>query len=143
MRHGNRGRKLGRSSSHRKAMFTNLVIALLQHEQIKTTVAKAKDVRPITERLITLGKKGSLHARRQALAQLQHEFIVTKLFGELAKRYKDRHGGYIRILKAGFRYGDYAPMAIIELVERNQSTKEKKKKSETETPTKIVNTTTP
>ncbi len=123
MRHGKRGRKLGRSMDHRKAMFANLAAALLKNEQIRTTLPKAKDLRPITERLITLGKKGGLHNRRQVLARLNNRLIVYKLFQELAERYKNRHGGYTRILKAGFRHGDHAPMALIELVERNPGAK--------------------
>ncbi len=123
MRHGNRGRKFSRSSSHRKAMFANLSASLLTHEQIRTTLPKAKDLRPIVERLITRGKNGSLHDRRQAAAQLRNEAVVRKLFGPLAERYRDRPGGYTRVLKAGFRYGDMAPMAIIELVDRDPEAK--------------------
>lgn len=124
MRHNKRGRKLNRTSSHRKAMFANLATALLKHEQIRTTLPKAKDLRPIAERLITLGKRGDLHARRQALARLRgDEVVVGKLFKELAERYKNRYGGYTRVLKAGFRYGDYASMAVIELVGRNPAAK--------------------
>ncbi len=123
MRHGMSGRKLNRTSSHRKAMFANLAAALLKHEQIKTTLPKAKDLRPIAEKLITLGKRGDLHARRQAFAQLRDEVVVAKLFAALAERYKERHGGYTRVLKAGFRYGDAAPMAIIELVDRDPAAK--------------------
>ncbi len=123
MRHGKRGRAFSRTSSHRKAMFANLTTALLKHEQIRTTLPKAKDLRPIAERFITLGKRGGLHARRQVLARLQDETVVGKLFEELAERYRNRNGGYTRVLKAGFRHGDYAPMAIIELVERNPAAK--------------------
>ena len=123
MRHRNRGRKLGRDSAHRQAMFANLASALIKHEQIKTTLPKAKDLRPIVEKLITLGKRGGLHARRQALARLPEKAMVDKLFAELAERYGDRPGGYTRILKAGFRYGDAAPMAIIELVDRDPDAK--------------------
>lgn len=123
MRHGKHGRKFNRTSSHRKAMFANLTAALLKHEQIQTTLPKAKDLRPLAERLITLGKRGGLHARRQVLAQLHDAAVVDKLFDELAERYKSRLGGYTRVLKAGFRYGDQAPMAVIELVERNPSVK--------------------
>ena len=126
MRHGKRGRKLGRSMDHRKAMFANLVAALLQHEQIKTTLPKAKDLRPLTERLITLGKQGGLHKRRQVLARLHDDAVVKKLFKELAERYQDRNGGYTRVLKAGFRHGDHAPMAVIELVGRDHSAKGQK-----------------
>ncbi|OUS16268.1 50S ribosomal protein L17 [Rhodospirillales bacterium 47_12_T64] len=123
MRHGMSGRKLNRTSSHRKAMFANMAHALIKHEQIKTTLPKAKDLRPIVEKLITLGKRGDLHARRQAMAVLRDTKITGKLFGELAERYKERQGGYSRVLKAGFRHGDMAPMAFIELVERNVEAK--------------------
>lgn len=123
MRHRNRGRKLGRDSAHRQAMFANMANALIKHEQIKTTLPKARDLRPIVEKLITLGKRGGLHARRQALARLPEKAMVDKLFAELAERYGDRPGGYTRILKAGFRYGDAAPMAIIELVDRDPDAK--------------------
>ena len=123
MRHRNSGRKLNRSSSHRKAMFRNMATALLKHEQIKTTLPKAKELRPVVERMITLGKRGSRHSRRQALSFLQDEAIVRKLFDGLAERYEDRAGGYTRVLKAGFRYGDSAPMAYIELVDRNPEVK--------------------
>jgi len=123
MRHGMSGRKLNRTSSHRKAMFANLAVALLKHEQIKTTLPKAKDLRPIAEKLITLGKRGDLHARRQALALLRDEAVVRKLFDVLGARYKERNGGYTRVLKAGFRYGDAAPMGVIELVDRDVTAK--------------------
>ena len=123
MRHGMSGRKLNRTSSHRKALFSNLAAALITHEQIKTTLPKAKDLRPVVEKLITLGKRGDLHARRQAAALLRDDAVVRKLFSVIADRYKDRQGGYTRVLKAGFRYGDAAPMAIIELVERDLSAK--------------------
>src|SRR5215471_11954164 len=123
MRHRMRGRSFSRTSSHRKAMFENLAHALIKHEQITTTLPKAKDLRPIVERLITLGKRGGLHARRQALAKLQDTKITDKLFTTLAERYGSRAGGYVRILKAGFRYGDAAPMAIIELVDRDPAAK--------------------
>lgn len=123
MRHGMVGRKLNRTSSHREAMFANMANALIKHEQIKTTLPKAKDLRKVVERLITLGKKGGLAKRRQAFAQLRDEAMVAKLFGALAERYKERNGGYTRVLKAGFRYGDAAPMAIIELVDRDESAK--------------------
>jgi len=125
MRHRVGGRKLGRTSSHRKAMFDNLCHALLKHEQIRTTLPKAKDLRPVVERLITLGKRGGLHARRQALATLQDAKVVEKLFTTLAERYKDRAGGYTRIIKAGFRHGDAASMALIELIERDVDAKGK------------------
>jgi large subunit ribosomal protein L17 len=117
------GRKLNRTSSHRKAMFKNLAQALIKHEQITTTLPKAKDLRPIVEKLISLGKRGDLHARRQAFAELRDETITKKLFEVLAKRYENRQGGYARILKAGFRYGDAAPMAVIELVDRDPEAK--------------------
>lgn len=123
MRHGMSGRKLNRTKSHRRALFANMAAALLQHEQIKTTLPKAKDLRPIAEKLITLGKRGDLHARRQAIAMLRDEDVVRKLFSVLAERYKDRSGGYTRVLKAGMRYGDAAPMAVIELVDRDLSAK--------------------
>jgi len=123
MRHGFAYRKLNRTSSHRKAMFGNMAAALLKHEQIKTTLPKAKDLRRLVDRLVTLGKRGDLHARRQALSVLHDRAIAGKLFDELATRYKDRQGGYTRVLKAGFRYGDMAPMAIVELVDRNPDAK--------------------
>ena len=123
MRHGNRGRKLSRTASHRKAMFANMSAALIKHEQIVTTLPKAKDLRPIVEKLITLGKRGDLHARRQAIGQIRDEGQVQKLFSVLGPRYQDRQGGYIRILKAGFRYGDNAPMAVIEFVDRDVNAK--------------------
>ncbi len=123
MRHGMSGRKLNRTSTARKALFANLTVALLKHEQIKTTLPKAKDLRPIAEKLITLGKRGDLHARRQAIAYLRDEKIVAKLFSTIAERYKTRDGGYSRVLKAGYRYGDCAPMAIIELVDRDVTAK--------------------
>jgi large subunit ribosomal protein L17 len=123
MRHGNANRKLNRTSSHRKAMFANMSAALIKHEQIVTTLPKAKELRPIVEKLITLGKRGDLHARRQAISQMKDETQVAKLFGVIGPRYKDRQGGYIRILKAGYRYGDNAPVAVIELVDRDESAK--------------------
>ena len=123
MRHGVSGRKLGVTSSHRLAMFRNMAVALIKHEQITTTLPKAKELRPVAEKLITLGKRGGLHARRQAIAQLQDERIVEKLFSSLADRYKTRPGGYCRVLKAGVRYGDAADMAVIELVDRDVSAK--------------------
>jgi large subunit ribosomal protein L17 len=119
VRHGVAGRKLGVTSSHRKAMFRNMAVALLKHEQISTTLPKAKELRPVVERLITLAKRGGLHARRQALAILGDREIVSKLFTVLAERYKNRAGGYCRVLKAGLRYGDSAEMAIIEFVDRD------------------------
>ena len=123
MRHGLSGRKFNRSSPHRQAMFANMAAALVKHEQIKTTLPKAKDLRRVVDRLITLGKRGDLHARRQALSVLRDRKITAKLFDELAARYKDRPGGYTRVLKAGFRYGDMAPMAVIELVDRDPEAK--------------------
>jgi large subunit ribosomal protein L17 len=123
MRHAVAGRKLNRTSEHRKAMFANMIVALLKHEQIKTTLPKAKDLRPLAEKMITLGKRGGLHAKRQAFSQLQDAEIVGKLFTTLAERYKTRNGGYSRIIKAGFRYGDMAPMAVIELVDRDPEAK--------------------
>ena len=123
MRHRLSGRKLNRTSEHRKAMFANMAAALIKHEQISTTLPKAKDLRPIVEKLITLGKRGGLHARRQALAVLQDTKLAEKLFSTLAERYGKRPGGYTRVLRAGFRYGDAAPMAIIELVDRDPAAK--------------------
>jgi large subunit ribosomal protein L17 len=123
MRHGNSGRKLGRTSSHRKAMFANMAVALLKHEQITTTLPKAKELRPIVEKLITLGKRGGLHARRQAWSVLRDDTVTAKLFDALADRYKARAGGYTRVLKAGHRYGDAAAMALIELVDRDPAAK--------------------
>jgi large subunit ribosomal protein L17 len=123
MRHRKSGRKLNRTSSHRKAMFMNMAQALIKHEQIVTTLPKAKDLRPVVEKLITLGKKGGLANRRLAIARLQDQNMVAKLFDELATRYAERNGGYIRVLKAGFRGDDAAPMAVIELVDRNEDAK--------------------
>ncbi len=125
MRHANRGRKFSRTSSHRKALFRNLAAALITHEQIVTTLPKAKDLRPIAERLVTLGKRGDLHARRQAISYIGDAEIVEKLFSVLAKRYEARNGGYIRIMKYGFRKGDSAPRAVIEFVDRDISAKGK------------------
>ena len=123
MRHGLSGRKLGRTTAHRKAMFANMAAALIKHEQITTTLPKAKDLRRVVDRLITLGKRGNLHARRQAISVLQDAQLAQKLFGPLAERYSARSGGYTRVLKAGFRYGDAAPMAVIELVDRDENAK--------------------
>jgi large subunit ribosomal protein L17 len=126
MRHGMSGRKLNRTSAHRTAMFRNMAAALIKHEQIKTTLPKAKELRPVVDRLITLGKRGTLHARRQALARLNGDTaLAEKLFSALAERYAERSGGYTRVLKAGFRYGDSAPMAVIELVDRDPEAKGK------------------
>ena len=120
MKHRIKGKKLNRSSSHRKALFKNMAQAIIKHEQIITTLPKAKTMKPIIDKLITLGKKGSLHARRQAFSQLRDNNIVSKLFGDLATRYAERQGGYSRVLKAGYRYGDAAAMAVLELVDRNE-----------------------
>ena len=120
MRHRIKGKKLNRSSSHRKALFKNMAQAIIKHEQIITTLPKAKTMKPIIDKLITLGKKGSLHARRQAFSQLRDNNMVSKLFGDLATRYAERQGGYSRVLKAGYRYGDAAAMAVLELVDRNE-----------------------
>ena len=119
MRHGYRGRRFNRSAEHRKAMFANMCQALIKHEQIITTLPKAKDLRPVVEKLITLGKRGDLHARRQAIAQIKDVDLVKKLFDVLGPRYKERNGGYTRVLKAGFRYGDNAALAVIEFVDRD------------------------
>ena|SRR5690554_3491433 len=123
MRHARGYRRLNRTHEHRKALFANMAGSLIEHEQIKTTLPKAKELRPIVEKLITLAKRGDLHARRQAAAQLKQDGHVAKLFDTLGERYKDRQGGYVRVLKAGFRYGDMAPMAIIELVDRDPNAK--------------------
>jgi len=123
MRHGIGHRKLNRTGSHRKAMFANMAVALLKHEQIQTTLPKAKDLRRVVDRLITLGKRGDLHARRQAMSVLRDRAITAKLFSDLAERYRERPGGYTRVLKAGHRYGDMAPMAVIELVDRDPEAK--------------------
>jgi len=123
MRHARGYRRLNRTHEHRKALWANMAGSLIEHEQIKTTLPKAKELRPIVEKLITLAKRGDLHARRQAAAQLKQDAVVAKLFEVLGPRYKDRQGGYARVLKAGFRYGDMAPMAIIELVDRDPAAK--------------------
>jgi large subunit ribosomal protein L17 len=123
MRHLNAGRKLGRTWSHRKAMLGNMAVALLKHEQIQTTLPKAKELRPYVEKIITLGKRGDLHARRLVSGRLQDEAVVRKLFDTIGPRYAERAGGYTRVLKAGFRYGDAAPMAFIELVDRDPDAK--------------------
>jgi large subunit ribosomal protein L17 len=119
MRHGFRGRRFNRTTEHRKAMFANMAAALIKHEQIVTTLPKAKDLRPVVEKLITMGKRGDMHARRLAMSKLRDEAMVKKLFDVLGKRYQDRNGGYTRVLKAGFRYGDNAPLAVIEFVDRD------------------------
>ncbi len=123
MRHGNAHRKLGRKPEHRKAMFANMAAALIKHEQITTTLPKAKELRPVVEKLITLGKRGGLHARRQAISQIRDVAMVKKLFDVLGPRYKERNGGYCRIMKAGFRFGDNAAVAVIEFVDRDESAK--------------------
>lgn len=125
MRHGKAHRKLGRTTSHRLAMFANMSASLIKHEQIVTTLPKAKELRPIVEKLITLGKRGDLHARRQAISQVRDVEQVGKLFSVLGQRYKDRNGGYVRVLKAGYRHGDNAPLAVIELVDRDVNEKGK------------------
>jgi len=123
MRHGFAGRRFARSVSHRKAMFANLAASLIEHEQIVTTLPKAKDLRPIVEKLVTLGKRGDLHARRLVIAQIGNEHLVKRLFETIAPRYAQRNGGYLRIMKAGFRHGDNAPLAVIEFVDRDVSAK--------------------
>ena len=125
MRHGKAHRKLGRTTSHRTAMFANMSASLIKHEQIVTTLPKAKELRPFVEKLVTLAKRGDLHARRQAIAQVRDVAQVGKLFAVLGPRYKDRNGGYLRVLKAGYRYGDNAPMAVIEFVDRDPAEKGK------------------
>ena len=120
MKHKIKGKKLNRTSSHRKALFKNMAQAIIKHEQIITTLPKAKTMKPIVDKLITLAKKGSLHAKRQAYSKLRDDKMVSKLFGTLASRYADRAGGYTRVLKAGYRYGDAAAMAVIELVDRDE-----------------------
>jgi large subunit ribosomal protein L17 len=123
MRHGNSGRKLNRTAEHRKAMFKNMAASLIEHEQIVTTLPKAKEIRPIVEKLVTLGKRGDLHARRQAISQVGSAELVSRLFATIAPRYANRNGGYLRIMKAGFRHGDNAPLAVIEFVDRDVSAK--------------------
>src|SRR5437016_14178647 len=123
MRHRKSGRGFSRTSSHRQAMFENMAGSLLKHEQIRTTLPKAKDLRPIVEKLVTLGKRGGLHARRQAIAEIRDVAMVRKLFDVLGPRYKERHGGYTRVMKAGFRYGDNAPLGVIEFVDRDVDAK--------------------
>ena len=125
MKHKIKGKKLNRTSSHRKALFKNMAQAIIKHEQIITTLPKAKTMKPIVDKLITLAKKGSLHARRQAFSKLRDDKMVTKLFETLASRYADRAGGYTRVLKAGYRYGDSAAMAVIELVDRDEDARGK------------------
>ncbi|MEO9615748.1 MAG: 50S ribosomal protein L17 [Nitratireductor sp.] len=123
MRHGRSGRRLNRTASHRKALFTNMAASLIEHEQITTTLPKAKELRPIVEKLVTLGKRGDLHARRQAISRVGSDKLVQRLFDTIAPRYAERNGGYLRIMKAGFRHGDNAPMAVIEFVDRDVSAK--------------------
>ena len=125
MRHRTSGRKLNRTSQHRQMLFRNMAQALIKHEQIVTTLPKAKELRPVVERLITLGKRGDLHARRMAFARLRDDAMTKKLFEVLGPRYQERQGGYTRVLKAGFRYGDAAPMAVIELVDRDEDARGK------------------
>ena len=123
MRHGNAHRKFNRTAEHRRAMFANMCAALIKHEQITTTLPKAKDLRPIVEKLVTLGKRGDLHARRRAIAEIRDVPMVKKLFEVIGPRYKERNGGYTRVLKAGFRNGDSAPRAVIEFVDRDKDAK--------------------
>ncbi|KAA2314505.1 50S ribosomal protein L17 [Pseudooceanicola sediminis] len=132
MRHARGYRRLNRTHEHRKALFANMAGSLIEHEQIKTTLPKAKELRPIVEKLITLAKKGDLHSRRNAGSRLKQDVLVAKLFEVLGPRYKDRQGGYVRIMKAGFRYGDMAPMAIIEFVDRDLDAKGKADKARLE-----------
>ncbi len=129
MRHGKLGRRFGRQPGHRQAMFSNMAAALIKHEQIVTTLPKAKDLKRVIDKYITLAKKGDLHSRRLAASRLRDEDMVKKLFDVLASRYKDRAGGYARVLKAGFRYGDSAPRAVIELVDRDVTVKGKDDKA--------------
>src|SRR6201995_1876531 len=123
MRHGKAHRKLGRTTAHRTAMFANMAASLIKHEQIVTTLPKAKELRPIVEKLVTLGKRGDLHARRQAIAEMRDIAMVRKLFDVIGPRYKERNGGYTRVLRAGYRYGDSAPVAVIEFVDRDVDAK--------------------
>ena len=123
MYHGHKKRRFGRTAEHRKAMFSNMCANLIHHEQIVTTLPKAKDLRPVVEKLVTLGKRGDLHARRMAMAEIRQAAVVKKLFDVIGPRYKERQGGYTRVLKAGFRYGDDAPMAVIEFVDRDVDAK--------------------
>jgi large subunit ribosomal protein L17 len=123
MRHGKSGRKLNRTASHRKALFSNMAASLIEHEQIVTTLPKAKELRPIVEKLVTLGKRGDLHARRQVISAIGSDVLAKRLFDTIAPRYASRNGGYLRIMKAGFRHGDNAPMAVIEFVDRDPEAK--------------------
>ena len=136
MYHGKAGRKLGRTSSHKEAMFRNMVTSVIKHERIRTTDCKAKELRKLAEKMITLGKKGSLHARRQALAVVRDKSLVGKLFGELAERYRDRAGGYTRIIKAGYRFGDNAPVSILEFIPDGKKKEKAKPKAKDKTKAK-------
>lgn len=135
MHHGKAGSKLGRTSSHKEAMLRNMVTSIIKHERIRTTDMKAKELRKIADKMITLGKKGSLHARRQALAVVRDKDMVGKLFGELTERYRDRQGGYTRIIKAGYRFGDNAPVSILEYIS-DEKKKETKAKAKSKTRTR-------
>ena len=143
MRHRKQGRKLNRTSSHRKAMFANMAASLIEHEQIVTTLPKAKEMRSVADKLITLAKRGNLHSRRQAISQVRDVEQVKKLFDELGPRYKERPGGYTRVLKAGFRFGDNAPMAVIEFVERDTEAKGAADRARVEAEEEAVNETAP
>ena len=138
MRHASAGRKLNRTAAHRKAMFSNMAASLIEHEQIVTTLQKAKEIRPIMEKLVTLAKRGDLHARRQAISAIRDAKHVAKLFATLAPRYVDRHGGYLRIMKAGFRRGDNAALAVIEFVDRDTSAKGAADRTRVEAETKAA-----
>ncbi len=138
MRHASAGRKLNRTAAHRKAMFSNMAASLIEHEQIVTTLQKAKEIRPIMEKLVTLAKRGDLHARRQAISAIRDAKHVAKLFATLAPRYADRHGGYLRIMKAGFRRGDNAALAVIEFVDRDTSAKGAADRTRVEAETKAA-----
>ncbi len=142
MRHRKTGRKLNRTSSHRKAMFANMAASLIQHEQITTTLPKAKDLRPIVEKLVTLAKRGGLHARRQAISELRDQDMVRKLFDTIGPRYKEREGGYTRVLNAGFRYGDSAPLAVLEFVDRDVEAKGAEDRARDEDQAEVTTETT-
>ena len=143
MRHRKQGRKLNRTSSHRKAMFANMAASLNEHEQIVTTLPKAKEMRSVADKLITLAKRGDLHSRRQAISQVRNVEQVKKLFDELGPRYKERPGGYTRVLKAGFRFGDNAPMAVIEFVDRDTEAKGAADRARVEAEEETANETAP
>lgn len=143
MRHRKQGRKLNRTSSHRKAMFANMAASLIEHEQIVTTLPKAKEMRSVADKLITLAKRGDLHSRRQAISQVRNVEQVKKLFDELGPRYKERPGGYTRVLKAGFRFGDNAPMAVIEFVDRDTEAKGAADRARVEAEEETANETAP